>query len=1050
MKQIISFMGSMKTMAVLMLIFAFSVGYATIVENDFGTMTAKAEIYNARWFEVLMGLLALNLILNIYNYKMYTLKKAPIFIFHIGFLVILFGAAVTRYIGFEGSMHIREGMSASSIVSSETFINVKAKKDDKVAEYSDAIYLSKRGKNSIDASLSVDNKKVNISLLEYIPDAVETLVEDKKNGKPMAKFMITSNGSGKPVALEYGDYFDAGDFILDFESGYTFSKPVIAMFLEGDTLYMKHATNLSFFRMADRAKGDLAANDKDVLNQRVLYTTQGGSSFVLREFMTHAVKKLVSSSSSAMNRKMKMNSGGVDAFRFNVTVDDKSKELLVYGRSGVVGIPTETTVDGVNVSVAYGAKDIPIDFTIKLLDFQLDRYPGSMSPASYASEVELIDEKNGVHMPYRIYMNHILDYKNYRFFQASYDRDEKGTVLSVNHDPGTMPSYFGYLLLAIGMFWSLFSKQHRFSKLSKKAQKARDAKLAPALLALLLSVGAAMPSQAAELDPAIKTVLSFNKEHAEKFAQLIVQDSKGRMKPMDTLSTEIMAKIHRSSTLKVGKTELDANQVILGMMIRPDIYRDMKLIRTKDEKINELIGAKKDAKYVSFSQFFADPQNMRGYKLAQIVDEAARKAAKNRNKLDKAALKVDENVNVVYMVFTGTLLKIWPKPNDANNKWLPTIEALQTFDKKSSALVRALAVNYFTSVDESLATGNWSKSDTALSAIAKYQKEFGAAVYPNENKIKAEIFYNHSNVFETLYPLYFIMGFILLVISFVKVIKPNLKTDTLSKISLGLLFIFFLAHTLGLAVRWYISGHAPWSNGYESMIYIGWATVLAGFIFSKRSLMTLSSTAILTGLILFVAHLNWMNPQVTNLVPVLNSYWLSIHVSMITASYGFLGLGALLGFITLLLFIFKNESNDKQISLSIKELNAINEMSLMVGLVLLTVGNFLGGVWANESWGRYWGWDPKETWALVTILVYAVVVHLRFIKAIYSDFNYSVISLLSFTSVIMTYFGVNYYLAGMHSYAKGDPVPIPDFVPVTYSIIFIVILLAFRNRKLAA
>jgi ABC-type transport system involved in cytochrome c biogenesis permease subunit len=162
-----------------------------------------------------------------------------------------------------------------------------------------------------------------------------------------------------------------------------------------------------------------------------------------------------------------------------------------------------------------------------------------------------------------------------------------------------------------------------------------------------------------------------------------------------------------------------------------------------------------------------------------------------------------------------------------------------------------------------------------------------------------------------------------------------------------------------------------------------------------------------------------------------------------------LGLGALLGFITLVLYIFGNGANREQIALSIKELNAINEMSLLIGLVMLTIGNFLGGVWANESWGRYWGWDPKETWALVTILVYAVVVHLRFIKSIYNQFNYSVISLLAFTSVLMTYFGVNYYLAGMHSYAKGDPVPIPDFVPVSYAIIFIIIILAYRNRKIA-
>jgi len=1047
MKQLLSLISSMKTMAVLMLTFAFTVGYATIIENDFGTMTAKAEIYNARWFEVLMGLLALNLMLNIYKYKMYTLKKAPMFIFHVGFLVILFGAAVTRYVGFEGNMHIREGMSSSSITSAETFITLSASKDGLKEETSSAVYFSKRSTNSLEKSVKIDGKKVSLKMLEYIPNAVETLVEDNVNGKPIAKFMITSQGSGKPIAVEYGEYFDGGDFILDFNSGVNFNKPTISMFIEGAALYMKHPQKLSYFRMADRKKGNLEAADKELFNQRVLYSLESGSSFVLRDFMPKASKKLVSSETLKMNRKMKMNSSGVDALRFSVSMDDKTEELVVYGKKGMVAIPTDVTIDGTTIGVSYGAKEIMLPFMIKLVDFQLDRYPGSMSPASYASEVVLIDKEEGVNMPYRIYMNNILEHRGYRFFQASYDRDEKGTVLSVNNDPGTLPSYLGYLLLAIGMFWSLFSKKHRFSKLAAKAKKASDAKIIPALLAIgiLFSI---TPSQAVELDPSIKTILAFDKEHSKKFGQLIIQDSQGRMKPMNTLATEILAKIYRGSELKVGTYTLSADQVILGMMIRPDIYRNIKIIRTKDPKINEAIGAKSDAKYVSFSQFFQDPEGMRGYKLGELVESATRKEPKNRNKLDKAALKIDEKVNVAYMVFTGSLLKMWPLPNDPTNKWFATIEALQTFTPDISEEVRMAAVTYFTSVDDALSSNSWSDSDAALETIASYQRKNGATVYPSANKIKAEIFYNNSNVFEILWPFYFIMGFILLVVSFAKIIYPKIKMVFITKTSLAFLVLFFIAHTMGLALRWYISGHAPWSNGFESMTYIAWATVLAGFIFSKRSPITLASTSILAGLILFVAHLSWMNPQVTNLVPVLNSYWLSIHVSMITASYGFLGLGALLGFITIILFIVKTKGNEFQITNSIKELNAINEMSLMAGLVLLTVGNFLGGVWANESWGRYWGWDPKETWALVTILVYAVVVHLRFIKAIYSEFNYAVISLLSFTSVLMTYFGVNYYLAGMHSYAKGDPVPIPDFVPVTYSILAIVIILAFRNRKI--
>jgi len=281
MKQILSFIGSMKTMVVLMLIFAFSIGYATIVENDFGTMTAKAEIYNARWFEVLLGILALNLILNIFRYKMYTLKKAPIFIFHIGFLVILFGAAVTRYVGYEGTMHIREGMSASSIVSSNTFILVNTSYNGQKSDFSKVVYMSKRGGNSFDASFKMKDKKIDVKLLKYIPNAVEKLVNDSKNGIPMAKFMVTSRGSGKPVVIEQGKYFDAGKFILDFDSGVTFNKPVIKIFMNGDTLYMNHASKLSYFKMADRSKGELKASDKEVLNKRVLYSTVYGSNFVL-------------------------------------------------------------------------------------------------------------------------------------------------------------------------------------------------------------------------------------------------------------------------------------------------------------------------------------------------------------------------------------------------------------------------------------------------------------------------------------------------------------------------------------------------------------------------------------------------------------------------------------------------------------------------------------------------------------------------------------------------------------------------------------------------
>jgi cytochrome c-type biogenesis protein CcsB len=260
-------------------------------------------------------------------------------------------------------------------------------------------------------------------------------------------------------------------------------------------------------------------------------------------------------------------------------------------------------------------------------------------------------------------------------------------------------------------------------------------------------------------------------------------------------------------------------------------------------------------------------------------------------------------------------------------------------------------------------------------------------------------------------------------------------------------FVLFAIHTLGIGLRWYIGGYAPISNTYETMVYIAYAAVLTGVVFLRKSTIALAASLMMAGIFIFAAYLGEIDPEITNLVPVLKSYWLSVHVSVITASYGFFGVGAILGLITLLLFLLRSETRI-HIDTHIKNIRHINEVALTLGLTLLVIGNFLGGIWANESWGRYWGWDPKETWAYISILVYVMVLHVRLIKPWYSVYLFSVLSVVSFFSILMTYFGVNFYLAGMHSYATGDPVPIPYWVYMTSGIILTVIILAYPKRKL--
>ena len=449
-------------------------------------------------------------------------------------------------------------------------------------------------------------------------------------------------------------------------------------------------------------------------------------------------------------------------------------------------------------------------------------------------------------------------------------------------------------------------------------------------------------------------------------------------------------------------------------------------------------------KLLPFKAFFTVNQDK--YKLLKYVNEANSKKPVYRSKFDNEIIRTDERLNVFYMVYSGSLLTIFPKPDDPDEKWYSPTNADNQFPPDDSVFVKNILPYYLSAVRKAVKTNDWKEANQLVNGIKAFQKKYGQNIYPSPFRIKLELLDNRLGILEHLSSVYSLVGFLLLLIQFIGIfyIRLNLRIPTL--IASGIIFVAFVAHAFALASRWYISGHAPWSNGYEALTYIAWATVLAGIIFSSRSSITLSTTAILASLILMTAHLSWMDPEITNLVPVLKSYWLVIHVAVITSSYGFLGLGALLAASNLLLMFLESRSNKQFIDLYIKEISNIIEMTLIAGLYLLTIGTFLGGVWANESWGRYWGWDPKETWALVTVIVYAFIAHMRLVPGLKSQFGFNLSALLGFGSVIMTYFGVNFYLSGLHSYAKGDPLPVPDFVYYTIISVAILAILAYINH----
>lgn len=732
--------------------------------------------------------------------------------------------------------------------------------------------------------------------------------------------------------------------------------------------------------------------------------------------------------------------GTSDAIRLMISSGGQAKSLWYIAGHETLNNPVQVSLANAEVEVTFGPKRIEIPFSLQLQKFILERYPGSESPSWFESKINLIDPTKMLHEGHRIYMNNVLNYKGYRFYQSSYDSDEHGTILSVNFDFwGTFTTYLGYLLLAVGILFSLFNPNSHFQKLSRELGAFKIPKvLSVALLMILINISGS-PKLYAQKDKADS--IRIDAGHASRFGELLVQDMGGRIKPMNSISSELIRKI----TYKTSFLGQNSDQVLLGMEVFPQVWQRIPMIRVSNPEIQKILNTKEN--YISFIGILNLNSKEPIYLLGPYVMKAYQKKPAVRSKFDTDIIRLDERVNLAYQIYTCELLKIFPKKEDPNKKWYTPLNADSAFHGNDSLFAVSIVPLYFQIIKDAVKSKNWSRSNEALGVIHDFQQRFGYEVIPKPSKVRLEIFYNRLSIFEWLTSFYGVIGFILLLFQFLSIFLQNFNLKPVIRVATILILLCFLCHGGGLIARWFISGHAPWSNAYESLIYIAFATVFAGILFSGKSGIALSVSALLGSLILFVAHLNWMDPEITNLVPVLKSYWLLIHVAIITASYGFLALGALLAFINLVIMIFQTKQNTQYTGGIVAQLTMIIEMTLIVGLYMLTIGTFLGGVWANESWGHYWSWDPKETWALVSILVYAVISHMRMIPGLKGVFTFNLMALLGFSSVIMTYFGVNYYLTGLHSYAKGDPMPVPQFVYYSLAIITIITMLAWSNQR---
>jgi len=1014
MKKIASLFFSMFFTGLLVVIFAISIAYATFIENDYGTVTAKILIYNARWFELLLLVMCINLIGSVFTNKLIQQKRWPGFLLHISFVIIFIGAALTRYIGYEGTMHIRENESSNTIITEPAYITVNAQKGDETVVVEKQVMFSPYTANRLSTGLTVDGQQIKVKNKLYMPSAEEKLVSNPAGTPLISVVAITNQTERRDFVMQAGDIVEANGITMSFEA--PIKSAVVNFTLKDGFLFVTANDSITELAMMGQQPVVYAPDSAIAVSTQKAYSV-GNSSFAVKQYMSKGVTQLVYVPAEG-------NQTIIDAVQTEITVGDTKRTLNVFGIKGEIGEPATTRINGIDISVSYGSKIIEIPFSIYLTDFQLERYPGSNSPSSYASEVILKDGNN--EKPFRIFMNNILKYEGFRFFQSSYDHDEKGTILSVNHDSlGTSITYFGYLIMAIGMVLIFFNKNSRIKSLISTSAKLRKAR-SKVIPILIVSMFAGIQAFGANS--------GYNSNHVDDFGKLLIQSSKGRVEPVNTMASEILRKIARKNSWE----GISPTEVFLDMQVNPQKWADVAIIKVANPELRKMLNA--NGNYVSYNMM-VDP-NTGNYKLRDMVTAAYEKKANQRNKLDKEVINVDERLNILMSVFSGTYLTIFPVPGDNNHKWININEANLLGSEKGT-----FAKNTLTGYLGAVSQGDWTNATALLGKLRSFQQSEGAKIVLSETKINLEIFYNNANIFGRLSKIFMLLGLIMLGLNLATIFNPKFNPVTIKKLSVILIILLFAVETAGMGIRWYISGHAPWSNGYESMVFISWATCLAGLLFYGRSEITLALTTLLAGLTLLVAGFSWMNPEITPLVPVLKSYWLIVHVAIITSSYGFLGVGALLGLLNLILIISRNKGNALRVNLTIKELVNVIDIALLIGLILLTLGSFLGGVWANESWGRYWGWDPKETWALVTILVYTFISHMHKIPGFKGEYALSAASLLGFSSVLMTYFGVNYYLSGMHSYAQGEPAPVPTGVYVAAIMVITLVAWAFFTDK---
>ena len=634
-----------------------------------------------------------------------------------------------------------------------------------------------------------------------------------------------------------------------------------------------------------------------------------------------------------------------------------------------------------------------LPFSITLNQFEIIYYKGTLAPMDFISHISVADKDCHRQIQGKVSMNHIFSYQHYRFYQSGYSEDNEGSVFSVSHDPyGIGITYAGYTLLLLSTVFFFFSPQSRFRQLLKSPLLHRS------LTVILLLFAFSLNSNFLKANSPSPKVLP--REVAEHFGDLYILYN-NRICPLQTFARDFTVKLYGSSSYK----GLTPEEVLTGWLFYYDSWKNEPIIRIKSNEARKLLEI--EGNYARLKDYIS---TINEYKLEKMMNHIR----SGEQVTDKRGIEeADEKFNIINLVCTGAMMKIFPCRNIAGKtlEWYSQSDQLpQDMDNDKWVFIRK-SMSY---VNEMIVMKKYNDACLLLEKIKKYQQKECDGLLPADNKFKAEKIYNQFDYSKSVAMACICIGLICF-IYYCHCMASQKRTSRKAIIILNiLLWIVFTYLSAAICLRGYVSNHLTLSNGFETMQFMAWCTLLLTFLLQRKFAMLLPFGFLLCGLTLMVSMLGESNPQITQLMPVLQSPLLSIHVVVIMIAYSLLAFIMLNGVTAVILHQSQKECKEQ-----IERLQIISQIILYPAIFLLAIGIFIGAVWANVSWGRYWGWDPKEVWALITMLVYALALHPRSLPWFHRTMFFHVFCITAFITVLITYFGVNFLLGGMHSYANG-------------------------------